>query len=75
MSQINEIRDYLSRLQAGEFPNREHTTHLMELLTMMKFGLGSYAETRETHYLFDGLRSEILFADGKTYVIEIRERK
>lgn len=73
MHQVHEIKDYLSKLMKGEFPHRAGVTHLFELLVLMKTGLEGYSTTTETHYLNDGIMSEIKFADGKTYRIEIRE--
>jgi hypothetical protein len=75
MAQVDEMRDYLRKFRAGEFPHRTGVSHMMELLALMKSGLGEFGETQETHYSPNGLVSEILFADGLTYVIEIKEKK
>lgn len=75
MHQIDEIKEYLRKLKSGEFPHRSATTHLFELLCLMKSGVGEFCETEDTHYEHDSLTSEILFADGKKYRIEITEVK
>lgn len=74
---LNQVRDYLYALQNGSYqPKTEFEklkTHMMEMLMLMKEGLGDLALTEDTHFEAGGLKTRIKFADKKTYEIKITE--
>ncbi len=73
---MEQLKQYLRQLIDGTMKVQEGQTHCMEILTLMKDGLGEFLiRTEETHYLVDGLASQIKFADGKTYEITIKEKR
>jgi len=69
----DQIRIYLKAIQIGQITVSPETTHLVELFTLMKSGLGEFAETFEANYISDGLSARLRFADGKTYEITLKE--
>lgn len=64
---------HLADVRAGRIAQPEGVTHCMELLLLFRAGVAELGEWETTQYRIDGLRSEVKFADGKTYEVEIRE--
>ena len=65
---LDQIREFLS---AGKFA--ENHTHMLELFTLMRDGLGDLALLESANYDVDGLKARLKFADRKTYEITIKE--
>lgn len=68
---VEKLRQYLSEIKGR--PPKEGITHMMELLLLMRFGVGGLAEFSGTQYGHESLSCRAAFADGKTYRIEITE--
>jgi hypothetical protein len=67
---LNQMRNYLESLRGSDVPRDK--THMMELFTLMKDGLSDLALLEGLNYDSGSLIAKVKFADGKTYVVEIR---
>lgn len=72
---IDKMREHFRELAEGKLTPRQAETHFMEIMLMMKEGLGDLAMTLESNYTVDSLKTKIKFADKKVYSIEIKEVK
>jgi hypothetical protein len=70
---IKELRAYLTEMKEGKIEVPRLLTHMNEINLLMKEGFGEFSETQTTHYTGNSLVTQIKFADGKTYEIEIKE--
>ena len=72
---IEELKDFLSKMQAGDAPLEKLRTYMNEIMILSCHGLNNFAQTVTLHYTADSLVHEFLFADGKKYRMEITEVK
>jgi len=74
MIDLEQIRNHLKDVAEGKVTLKPGQTHLLELFTLMRSGLGDLGTGIETHYTSESLVSKIKFADGKIYELTMREK-
>ena len=71
---IAKLKRYLREISIGYREPKEPLTHMLEMIVLIREGLGEFGRVEQTHFVGESLVSEVEFADGKTYLLTLKEK-